>query len=151
MAIRWLRSGTPPEQAAAVPVRKRNGEVEICLIRRSGQRAWGIPKGHIENETPVEAALNEAREEAGLIGRIDSPAVGTYTYSKWEGRLTVCVYVMQVLDVLPVWDEMDVRERRWATLADAERLLARHPVAPLWTAIAAAAASSSAAGTPTEG
>jgi phosphohistidine phosphatase len=129
-----------PDQAAAVPIRIRDGEVEVCLIRRRGMRGWGIPKGHIENgDTAVEAAINEAREEAGLVGRIDDPAVGTYSYSKWEGRLTVCVYVMHVLDVLPVWEEIDVRERSWTTLDEAGRRLEHHPVSPLWTAIAAVA------------
>jgi 8-oxo-dGTP pyrophosphatase MutT (NUDIX family) len=119
-----------------VPVRRTEGEVQICLIRRQGGR-WGIPKGFIEDgDTPVDTALTEAREEAGLIGRIDEPSVGTYEYSKWGGRLIVAVYVMRVDDALPVWEEMDLRERRWTTLAKAERLLDRHPVRSLWDAIA---------------
>jgi 8-oxo-dGTP pyrophosphatase MutT (NUDIX family) len=135
----WRPAGGEPDQAAVVPVRRRNGEIEVCLIRRRGSRQWGIPKGHIENgDTPDEAALTEAREEAGLVGRIDGPAVGTYSYWKWEGRLTVCVYVGRVREVLAVWDEMDVRERRWTTLDEAGRLLERHPVASLWNAVAEA-------------
>ena len=140
---RWLTGSGEPDQAAAVPVRGRNGEVEVCLIRRRGVRHWGIPKGHIENgDTEVEAALTEAREEAGLVGRIDDPVVGSFTYWKWEGRLTVSVYVMQVLDELPVWDEMDIRERRWTTLDEAGRLLEHHPVSSLWKTIETLAARS---------
>ena len=146
---RWLTVSREPDQAAVVPIQRRNGQAQVCLIRRRGGRDWGIPKGHIENgDTPVEAALAEAREEAGLVGRIEGPSVGTYSYWKWEGRLTVCVYVMTVLDVLPVWDEMDVRERRWTTLDDARHLLERHPVSPLWRMIEAAAARSSIAEAP---
>jgi ADP-ribose pyrophosphatase YjhB (NUDIX family) len=130
------RESREPDQAAAVPVRRTAGELQICLIRRQGVRRWGIPKGFIdEGHTAAQAALTEAREEAGLIGRIDGPAVGTYRYSKWGGRLIVAVYVMQVESALPVWEEMDVRERRWTTLAEAERLLERHPVSSLWDAI----------------
>jgi 8-oxo-dGTP pyrophosphatase MutT (NUDIX family) len=125
-----------PDQVAVVPVRQTAGDLEVCLIRRQGVRRWGIPKGFIDDgDTPTRAALAEAREEAGLIGRIHGPAVGTYEYSKWGGRLIVAVYVMRVKDELPVWEEMDWRERRWARLAKAERLLTRHPVQPLWAII----------------
>ena len=147
----WLAGSREPDQAATVPVRARKGEVEVCLIRRRGARYWGIPKGHIENgDTPIEAALTEAREEAGLVGQIDGPSAGSYRYWKWEGRLTVCVYVMTVLEVLPVWDEMDIRERRWTTLDDAGHLLERHPVSALWNAIVTAAARSALTEAPKE-
>jgi phosphohistidine phosphatase len=133
MPDRSVRRTVEPDQAAAVPVREADGRVEICLIRRHGQRRWGIPKGFIDDgDTPMEAALNEAREEAGLIGRIDGPAVGTYEYSKWGDHLSVAVFVMRVREALPVWDEMDVRERRWMTIPEAGRLLEQHPVSPLW-------------------
>lgn len=116
-------------------MRRTGGELQICLIRRRGGR-WGIPKGFIENgDTPADTALIEAREEAGLVGRIDGSSVGTYQYSKWGGRLIVAVYVMRVKDALPIWEEMDARERRWVTLAKAERLLERHPVLSLWDVI----------------
>jgi 8-oxo-dGTP pyrophosphatase MutT (NUDIX family) len=129
------RDRREPDQAAAVPVRRTEGEVQICLIRRRGGR-WGIPKGFVEDgDTPAETALTEAREEAGLIGRIDGRSVGTYEYSKWGGRLIVAVYVMRVENALPVWEEMDLRERSWTALAKAERLLERHPVLSLWDVI----------------
>ena len=115
-----MRRGSPePDQVAAIPVRR-----------------WGVPKGFIDgDDTPEQAALTEAREEAGLIGRIDSQAVGSYEYSKLGDRLLVEVYLMHVLEELPVWDEMDVRERHWTTLAEAGRLLERHPIRALWNAI----------------
>jgi 8-oxo-dGTP pyrophosphatase MutT (NUDIX family) len=123
------------DQVAVVPVRSESDGSEICLIRRHGARRWGIPKGYIDgDDTPQQAARTEAREEAGLTGEIEGP-VGTYEYSKWGDRLTVAVYVMRVVDVLPVWDEMELRERRWVTVTQAERLLRRHPVWPLWEAI----------------
>lgn len=119
-----------------MPVRGSGAGLEICLLRRRGVRRWGIPKGYIDgDDTPAQAAITEAREEAGLIGRIEGAAVGTYEYSKLEDDLAVAVFVMRVEEVLPVWEEMDVRERRWVALADATRLLEHHPVAVLWDAI----------------
>ena len=130
------RENLEPDQAAVVPVRRTAGDLEVCLIRRHGLRRWGIPKGFVDDaDTPAQAALTEAREEAGLIGRIDGSSVGTYEYSKGGDRLIVAVYVMRVTDALPVWEEMDRRERRWMTLAEAARQLERHPVGSLWDRI----------------
>lgn len=52
--------------AGGVVVRKKEGKVEVLLIKDSyGHWIW--PKGHIEEgETPQEAALREVREETGL-------------------------------------------------------------------------------------
>lgn len=92
-----------------------------------------MPKGFIDDgHTPIDAALTEAREEAGLLGRIEGGAIGSYSYEKWGDHLLVAVYVMRVVDVLPVWEEMDARERRWTTLEDAGQLLQGHPVLEVW-------------------
>jgi 8-oxo-dGTP pyrophosphatase MutT (NUDIX family) len=123
--------GATPRQVAVVPVRRAGNELEICLIRRTDSRKWGIPKGFIDRgDTPEQAALNEAHEEAGLKGDIVTGIVGTYEYEKWDTDLTVAVYVMRVRDVDEKWREMSFRERRWASLAKADRLLAKHPVRP---------------------
>jgi 8-oxo-dGTP pyrophosphatase MutT (NUDIX family) len=137
-AVSPRASETEPDQVAVIPVRATGTDVEVCLIRRNGRRHWGIPKGFIDDgKTAMEAALTEAREEAGVLGRIVGDAIGTYEYEKWDDRLLVAVYVMRVVDVLPVWDEMDLRERRWTTVADAEHLLRRHPVLPVWESVSA--------------
>jgi 8-oxo-dGTP pyrophosphatase MutT (NUDIX family) len=121
--------GVTPRQVAVVPVRRINRAVEICLILRHDSRKWGIPKGFIDRgDTPEQAALNEAREEAGLKGEIVGSAIGTYEYQKWEADLTVAVYVMNVREVDAKWLEMSFRKRRWTSLAKAEELLAKHPV-----------------------
>jgi 8-oxo-dGTP pyrophosphatase MutT (NUDIX family) len=121
--------GATPRQVAVVPVRRTGGELEICLIRRTDSRRWGIPKGFVDRgDTPEQAALNEAHEEAGLKGEIVAGVVGTYEYEKWDTDLTVAVYVMRVRDVDKKWREMSFRERRWTSVAKADRLLAKHPV-----------------------
>lgn len=120
--------GATPRQVAVVPVRRSSRAVEICLIRRHDSRKWGIPKGFIDRgDTPEQAALNEAREEAGLNGEIIGGALGTYEYQKWEACLTVAVYVMRVRKVDTKWLEMSFRKRKWTSLAEAEELLAHHP------------------------
>ena len=120
------------EQAAVIPVRRRQKRVEICLIRRRRSTNWSIPKGFIDaGHTPQDAALIEAYEEAGLRGEVMGGSIGTYDYEKRGSRFTVVVYVMQVRSELEEWQEMWLRERRWCSLKKATSLLADHPVHPL--------------------
>src|SRR5262245_41679611 len=125
-----------PQQAAVIAFRRGPDGTDVCLIRRRGSGKWGIPKGFIDpGHTAKEAALIEAFEEAGLEGRIVGPTVGAYRYEKWSTRLTVAVYLMEVLVQHQSWTEMKVRERRWRPLDDAGALLARHPVKAFWQKI----------------
>lgn len=120
------------QQAAAIPLRRMRGELQVCLIRRKGSKSWGIPKGLVDpGETRKETALNEAWEEAGLSGVVVGDSLGRYTYQKWDTTLTVAVYLMQVISQEARWDEDVFRERRWTPFDDAVALLKRHPVHPL--------------------
>jgi 8-oxo-dGTP pyrophosphatase MutT (NUDIX family) len=122
-----------PRQAAAIPVcRTADGTLQVCLIRRRQAGSWGIPKGFLDpGDTPAEAALREAYEEAGINGRIVGEAVGTYTYSKAGSRYTVAVFVMEVSEEERNWPEAWLRVRAWHDLDAALSLLGAHPVSPL--------------------
>ena len=51
--------------SCGVIVRRRSGELLLC--HATGRGYWDIPKGLLDpGETPIEAALRELREEAGL-------------------------------------------------------------------------------------
>jgi phosphohistidine phosphatase len=122
-----------PEQAAAIPLRRVGRDLQICVIRRKDADRWGIPKGLVDpGATHEETALNEAWEEAGIKGRLlGAAAIGTYRYRKWGTRLTVAVFLMELVQQAPAWEESTFRERRWVPFAEAGVLLADHPVAPL--------------------
>jgi 8-oxo-dGTP pyrophosphatase MutT (NUDIX family) len=121
----------PIPQASAVPFRHTSRGLEICLITSIKRGRWGFPKGIIDpGETYVEAALKEAREEAGLHGRILTPPVGSYAYAKWGTTLDVTVVLMQVTQCDDQWDESEVRRRRWVTPNGARQLVARPEVIP---------------------
>jgi len=121
-----------PEQAAAIPFRKVGRELQVCVIRRKEGSSWGIPKGLVDpGATHEETALNEAWEEAGLKGRLLGASIGTYRYRKWGTRLTVAVYVMQLVRQARDWEESSFRERLWVPYGEADVLLADHPVSPL--------------------
>lgn len=119
----------PPEQAAAIPFRVREGEVEICLITTIRAGRWTVPKGFIDpGETAPETAVKEAREEAGLHGRVAGGPVGYYDIAKEGGRYRVAAYLMHVDRVDDAWEEQSVRKRRWTTVRQAEELLAGRPI-----------------------
>ncbi len=118
-----------PQQAAAVPFRDRAGTVEICLITTIRTGRWTVPKGFIDpGATAPETAVKEAREEAGIHGRVVGGPVGYYDISKQGGRYRVAVYLMRVDRVDDRWEEQALRQRRWASVRRAEKLLAGRPV-----------------------
>jgi 8-oxo-dGTP pyrophosphatase MutT (NUDIX family) len=109
----------PPKtvaQAAALAIQ----DGRVCLVTsRSGKR-WVVPKGCLERgKTPDEIVLQEAWEEAGLIGELRDGPVGSFTYRKGGKTHVVSVYVMEVTDVLTVWPECRRRERRWLPIEKA--------------------------------
>jgi 8-oxo-dGTP pyrophosphatase MutT (NUDIX family) len=126
-------------QAAVIPVcRNETGDLVMCLIRRREAATWGIPKGFLDpGDSPGDAALREAYEEAGIGGRLIGDPVGTYDYHKRGSRYTVAVFLMEVLQEETAWPERRLREREWFGLDDGLQLLAGHPVSPLLDAVRA--------------
>jgi 8-oxo-dGTP pyrophosphatase MutT (NUDIX family) len=107
-------------QAGAIPVRGGS----VCLVTSSNGKRWVIPKGLIDpGHTAGEAALQEAWEEAGLVGLLSPEPVGSYLYMKWGGTCHVTVFVMEVTEVAEDWPERAVRQRRWVSVAEALQLL----------------------------
>ena len=118
-------------QAAAIPVRTdpQTGRLQVLLIRRHDGRKWGIPKGLVDpGFTHAEAAATEAREEAGVEGRVSDTPIGSFTYDKYGGTCLVKVYVLRVTRVMPQWDEQRLRERQWFDIDDAARKAGRDAV-----------------------
>ena len=111
--IRYIR------QAAAIPTR----DGQICLVTSSSGRRWVIPKGMIDpGKTSAEIALQEAWEEAGLVGVLGGP-VGTYQYEKYGGICLVTVFPMTVHGTLDDWPEMNLRRRVWVAPDEALELI----------------------------
>ena len=55
------------ESFGVVPFSKEKGRWEVFLVQHRGDRYWGFPKGHAEeNETPLQSALRELKEETNL-------------------------------------------------------------------------------------
>ena len=102
-------------QAAAIPVR----DGQICLVTSSSGKRWVIPKGMIEpGATAGQIALQEAWEEAGVVGVLHPEPVGTYLYEKWGGTHFVTVFLMDVTDEAAFWPESQSRQREWLNTAE---------------------------------
>jgi 8-oxo-dGTP pyrophosphatase MutT (NUDIX family) len=123
----------PRVQYAALPYRRGPGDTEILLVTSLRTKRWIIPKGWpIDGHTPYEAAAREALEEAGVEGRIDSDAIGTYHYEKLRksGAIVACVvqvFPLQVTGQRKHWPETAKRQAKWlpperaaATVSDPE-------------------------------
>jgi len=99
------------------------------LITSRGTRRWVIPKGWpIRGLKPHRAAEREAYEEAGLKGRIEKIAIGTYAYEKRlaTGIAVPCevsVFPFQVTSQRQRWPEMGQRDGRWFSPEEAADLV----------------------------
>jgi 8-oxo-dGTP pyrophosphatase MutT (NUDIX family) len=97
----------------------------VMLITSNRTRRWIIPKGWPMGRTaPHMAAAREALEEAGVVGRVGSSPLGSYSYEKRlkKGRTITCEVVVFPLEVKRqqrTWPEKGKRETQWLSLTQA--------------------------------
>lgn len=73
-------------EAGTLPYRMVDGKIEYLLIYREKLNDYTFPKGHLENGEPLEdAAIREAREEAGVISKIEH-YIDAFEYKVVETR-----------------------------------------------------------------
>jgi 8-oxo-dGTP pyrophosphatase MutT (NUDIX family) len=110
------RTQTNILQAAAIPVRAGR----VCVVTSRGGKSLVVPKGCLEHgRTAEQIALQEAWEEAGLIGLLHSQPIGSYRYEKAGTRFEVLMFLMDVTTVVKDWPESRWRSRHWLLPADA--------------------------------
>lgn len=99
----WLR-------AACVCVRDNSDEILLVSSSAFADR-WIIPGGKIEaDEQPDVSAAREAKEEAGVVGRL-----GRFlgVFDNTERRHRTRVFVLHVQEMLEVYEDVGVRKRAW--------------------------------------
>lgn len=115
------------EQYAALCYRVVNGKIRILLITSRGTKRWIVPKGWpMAKKAPHEAALTEAAEEAGVIGRVRKEPIGHYTYYKLmdDGTEVPCVgtvFPVHVRLLRAEYPEANERDRKWFSRKKAAR------------------------------
>jgi len=120
---------TPYTHAGVVAYRTDGGEPRFLVVTaRKNPGEWVLPKGHVEpGERPEEAALREAREEAGVVGRATGTA-GALRFRSGDEDAEVVYFVVERLaepDCLychtpdPTWATAPDKRNAWrdATLA----------------------------------
>ena len=119
--------------AGGVLVRRADSRNEVCLILRTRhqERAWSLPKGHLEpGEELAAAALREVREETGVTADILA-SLGTVSYQfRRPGvsesvvkSVTFFLMAARSMDAAP-HDAAEVVATRWVPIDEAVSLVA---------------------------
>ncbi|XGV96122.1 MAG: NUDIX hydrolase [Leptolyngbya sp. BL-A-14] len=107
-------------QSSAIPYRLNDGMVEVLLITSTKHQHWIVPKGWIAwGFSAADSAVKEAWEEAGVTGRVLTPAFAVYPDRKWGYPCQVEVFLLSVEVVRDEWPEANKRRRQWLSLPDA--------------------------------
>ena len=106
-------------KAGVVATREKNGRTEVLLISTKNN-GWGVPKGNLMPKLgKKKTALEEAYEEAGVLGEIVDGRKATIEHPKW----TLDLYRMKISKLLKKWPEMDCRQRKWVSLKKVDKKL----------------------------
>jgi len=128
-AARKAKKGERIRQVAAIPFRlDTHGGFEVMLVTSRTTKRFIVPKGWpMKGKSGRKAAMIEAREEAGVLGKTLKQPAGSYSYWKrLENRFVhvdVIVYLLEVTEELANWQEAGKRQRSWLTPADAALLI----------------------------
>jgi ADP-ribose pyrophosphatase YjhB (NUDIX family) len=118
----------------------RSGEPEILLLTSRESKRWVIPKGWpMKGLKNWASAAQEAREEAGVVGKTVKTPVGDFLYFKRRAaHFDLCrveVYALMVEKLLRHFREQGQREARWFDLEEAARQVQEPGLAALLTGL----------------
>lgn len=112
------------KSCGAIIIKRNSGKIETLLIQMLGGH-WSYPKGHVEdNETEVETALREIKEETNLDVIIDTRFREITTYSPKPGVIKDVIYFLAFAKTLDVKvQEEEVANYEWIDINDAIKLI----------------------------
>ena len=113
------------KSCGAIVYRRFHGNIESLLIKHINSGHWSFPKGHVEgDETELETARREIKEETGLDVILDQTFRETVSYSPKRDTQKVVVYFLALArnyDYVP--QEEEIAEIRWVDIARATHML----------------------------
>lgn len=135
--LRVQTSDAPAEsQVGVIPYALVEGQISYLLVTSRGTGKWIFPKGAVgPGVDPRDAALQEAREEAGISGTVDTQPLGRY--SDWKTRdglkvaIEVTLYPMLVEQQFDDWEESRHRHRHWVAFPELAELIANPAILDL--------------------
>lgn len=112
-------------QVAALPYRNGEDGLEILVITSRRTKRLVIPKGWpMRGIKDARAAAIEAREEAGVAGKIGARPLGSFDYLKQMGsdaiKVSASVFPLRVRSS---WKEKRQRKRKWMPIEQAAKEL----------------------------
>jgi 8-oxo-dGTP pyrophosphatase MutT (NUDIX family) len=132
--------GVIPYRAAA------DGGVEILLITSRETKRWVVPRGNpIAGLADHESAAQEAYEEAGIRGAVETRPAGTYRYDKRRAsgaveEALVQLFPLRVTEEYDDWPEHRQRARCWFPRDEAAAAVAEEELAALIRSVGGGAA-----------
>ncbi len=94
---------------------------QILLIKHMNGGHWAFPKGHVEGEeTEIETAMREIKEETGINAVIDNRFREVITYSPKKDVIKDVVYFFATTNEYKInVQQEEVCESKWVDLNDA--------------------------------
>ncbi len=113
------------KSCGAIVYRRFHGNIEILLIKHINSGHWSFPKGHVEgDETELETARREIKEETGLDVILDQTFRETVSYSPKRDTQKIVVYFLALArNSAFVPQEEEIAEIRWVDIVRATQML----------------------------
>ncbi|MDK3018321.1 NUDIX hydrolase [Pseudodonghicola flavimaris] len=116
--------GKARKQYGALPYLYLGGKLRVVLITSRTSKSWIFPKGRrIPGMSRPEGALQEAREEAGVVGRRCGGMKMRGIIDHPDGRIDLTLYPMRVETLRKRWPEVHERRRAVVSVRRAEKML----------------------------
>ena len=110
------------KSCGALVYRHEGQRLMLLMLRHRHGGHWSFPKGHVEaNETEVETALREVREETGLEVSLQRGFRHTVEYYPKPGVKKLVVYFLgkAAADAHAVRQEEEISELKWLDFDEA--------------------------------
>lgn len=113
------------EKSCGAVVYKKEEEKIYILIEEMKAGHYSIPKGHVENnETEIETALREIKEETNLEVNLDSNFREVVSYSPYEGCIKDVVFFVAEAKTFDMKEQLiEVTSLKWLEPVDAINIL----------------------------
>ena len=117
--------GKRHKQYGVLPYYKQSGKIKIILITSRNSKQWIVPKGNLmSHKNKRETALQEAYEEAGLIGLLDKNLKFHISIINHGIKTDLTLYPMRVnKPLVKKWPESHQRKRIEVSFDQAQSLV----------------------------